>query len=65
MRQESTIEEWPASSLVYLRHPGHVELVLSDPETGRLIVVPVSTEQVVRLIADAATYLPALLRSVS
>lgn len=61
-RYESTIEEWDDRSLVYLRHPGRVELVIAHPDGGKHIIVPVSKDQVIRLIADAAAYLPELLR---
>lgn len=61
-RHDTRNEEWPENSLVYLRKPGRAELCLVNPETRQLIVIPVSTEQVIRLAADAAGFLPWLLR---
>lgn len=59
---KSENERWDIRSLVYLRRPGRIELVIAQPDGGKRIVIPVSRDQVIRLIADAAAYLPELLR---
>lgn len=56
--------EWPERSIAYYRHEGSegLKLVVAQPDGGPCIVIPISAETVIRLTADGAGFLPAMLR---
>jgi hypothetical protein len=46
-------EDWPAGGLAFLRNPRNPELVVTNKTDGRVIVVPVSVDQLLAMLVDA------------